>query len=101
MYSTMALLSLQGLTFLVYPLLGHLADVYMTRYRTLKPGIILLIVADVGVLIQTAYESTTTYETLVNKILHITIVLSSIVIVTIAVALFESNAIQFGLAELY
>ena len=26
--------------FLVYPLLGHLADVYLTRYRTLKCGII-------------------------------------------------------------
>ena len=67
MYGTLELLSLQGLTFLVYPLLGHLVDVYMIRYRTLKPGIILLIVADVGVLIQTAYESTATYETCTGK----------------------------------
>ena len=100
MYGTLALLSLQGLTYLVYPLLGHLADVYLTRYRMLKCGIILLTVADVGVLIYTIYESTTAYETLVNKILRITFVLPSIVIVTIGVALFEANAIQFGLDQL-
>ena len=29
---------LQGLIFLVYPLLGHLADVYLTRYCMLKCG---------------------------------------------------------------
>ena len=28
----------QGLVLLVYPLLGHLTDVYVTRYRTLKCG---------------------------------------------------------------
>ena len=26
--------------FLVYPLLGYLADVYLTRYRTLKCGLV-------------------------------------------------------------
>ena len=31
--------------FLVYPLLGHLADVYLTRYRTLKCGIIAILVS--------------------------------------------------------
>ena len=30
----------QGLMFLVYPLLGHLTDVYLTRYRTLKCGLV-------------------------------------------------------------
>ena len=38
--SRVAILCFQGLMFLVYPLLGHLADVYLTRYRTLKCGII-------------------------------------------------------------
>ena len=26
----------QGLIFLIYPLVGHLTDVYLTRYRSLK-----------------------------------------------------------------
>ena len=57
-----------------------------------------MIVADVGVLIHAVYESKTAYETLVNNITII--VLPSVVIVTIAIALFESNAIQFGLDQL-
>ena len=42
--SRMIILCFQGLMFLVYPLLGHLADVYLTRYRTLKCGIIAIVV---------------------------------------------------------
>ena len=30
----------QGIILLVYPLLGHLADVYLTRYRALKSSLI-------------------------------------------------------------
>ena len=35
--------SVQGVMFLSYPLLGHLADVYLTRYRALKCGLVILI----------------------------------------------------------
>ena len=35
---------LLGLTFLCYPLLGYIADVCLTRYRTLKCSFIFLIV---------------------------------------------------------
>ena len=41
--SRLVILSLQGIMFLVYPLLGHLADVYLTRYRTLKCCIIAIV----------------------------------------------------------
>ena len=37
-------LLLLGLTFLCYPLLGYIADVCLTRYRTLKCSFIFLIV---------------------------------------------------------
>ena len=33
----------QGVLLLVYPLLGHLADVYLTRYRVLKSSLIICI----------------------------------------------------------
>ena len=29
-------LATQGISFLLYPLVGHLADVHLTRYRSLK-----------------------------------------------------------------
>ena len=38
-----SILCFQGLMFLVYPLLGHLADVYLTRYHTLKCGLVILV----------------------------------------------------------
>ena len=36
----------QGLLYLLYPLLGHLADVYLTRYRTLKCGLVIIITGE-------------------------------------------------------
>ena len=43
-FSQVTVLCFQSLVFLVYPLLGHLADVYLTRYRTPKCGIIAIVV---------------------------------------------------------
>ena len=37
--------------FLVYPLLGHLADVYLTRYRTLKSSYVIIIIGSSGLLV--------------------------------------------------
>ena len=34
-----------GLLFLLYPLVGHLTDVYLTRYRSLKCSFVMLIIA--------------------------------------------------------
>ena len=38
-------LSILGLLFLLYPLMGHLTDVYLTRYRSLKWSFGFLILA--------------------------------------------------------
>ena len=32
----------QGVLFLIYPLLGHLTDVYLTRYRSLNVSFVIL-----------------------------------------------------------
>ena len=37
----------QGLMFLVYPLLGYLADVYVTKYRTLKCGLVIIVTGEI------------------------------------------------------
>ena len=88
---------LQGLIFLVYPLLGHLADVYLTRYRTLNCGLITGgITLFLGVLVTAISQ------------LHIVIGKEEIYAigclfalgVTIGIGLFEANAIQFGLDQL-
>ena len=43
--SQLTILCLQGIMFLVYPLLGHLVDVYLTGYHTPKCGIIAIVVS--------------------------------------------------------
>ena len=42
-FSAIYLLCFQGLMFLVYPLLGHLAEVYLARYQAMKCGLVSII----------------------------------------------------------
>ena len=94
-----------GLMFLVYPFLGHLADVYLTRYRMLKLACIILIcgisativyrVVDIIVETIWSYEKLHKPETMV---VHVVVVL--FIVYIIGLGLFEANAIQFGLDQL-
>ena len=82
--------------FLVYPLLGHLADVYLTRYRTLKCGLIMISISlALGNLFFIVSEIFNLEQVLSNCFL----IFGGIVVV-IGVGLFEANAIQFGLDQL-
>ena len=38
---------IQGLMFIVYPLLGHLADVYLNKYHTLKCGLVIIVIGGI------------------------------------------------------
>ena len=94
----------QGLMFLVYPFLGHLADVYLTRYRTLKCGIIAIVVSS---LLMFALELT---PILLSNVFHTqfpmnywvkgAILVPEGILLIIGLGLFEANAIQLGLDQL-
>ena len=88
---------IQGLTLLLYPLLGHLADVYLTRYRTLKCGLVILVT--VGVIAVLFFTIIRLYIIVSNGVQS---VIASLIGIgaTIGIGLFESNAIQFGLDQL-
>ena len=96
------LVTVLGLLFLVYPLVGHITDVYLTRYRSLKCSFILLIltfctalvylgfiIATVNVLNFTAHQS----------LLYIPFCIIFVIYIA-GLALFQANAIQFGLDQL-
>ena len=97
-------LCFQGLMFLVYPLLGHLADVYLTRYRTLKCGIIAIVVSLLLLFALTLTHSlvTNVFNTQFPKSnwLRAVIIAPGVIITIIGLGLFEANAIQFGLDQL-
>ena len=93
----------QGLLFLIYPLVGHLTDVYLTRYSSLKWSFGLLLF--------------TTFASVVYSIIDITVsnvfklfifhhqqtaVISAVIFVVYIIGLgfFKANAIQFGLDQL-
>ena len=98
-----------GLLFLSYPLLGYIADVCLTRYRTIKCSLIFLIVGCTTLLLLSIIKMIVIlFEIFPSK--HspseysnmITVVAISIagILVTTGVGLFEANAIQFGLDQL-
>ena len=94
-----------GLLFLLYPLVGHLTDVYLTRYHSLKWSFSFLILAIgmgaiyVGSVIAVSiikmiyvFQSRLAYMYVVTIILFL--------FYTVGLGLFQANAIQFGLDQL-
>ena len=93
----------QGVLLLVYPLLGHLADVYLTRYRALKASsIILTIISFVGSIyllidtIATVFGHIQIFHQPPTDAIEFVGIMSYI----IGLGLFEANIIQFGLDQL-
>ena len=97
--------SLQGILFLIYPVLGHLADVYLTRYRALKCGLMMVLG---GSFYLTLYSIANTIavdvfdSTVVNNgyLLASLVLLPAFILLVAGLGLFEANAIQFGLDQL-
>ena len=98
-------LCMQGVTFLCFPLLGYLADVYLTRYRALKCGLITIVICQVATTVVLLVDVCVYFffpmelQTFENGgppyILAITICAT-----IIGTGLFEANVIQFGLDQL-
>ena len=95
----------QGAMFLFYPLLGHLADVYLTRYRTLKCGLVILIGSILYITLY-AVANAIAYivfdsDVLENDKLHLaSVLIPAFILLLVGIGLFEANAIQFGLDQL-
>ena len=93
----------QGVLLLVYPLLGHLADVYLTRYRALKASLIILTIFSFVGLVYLVIDLAVSLTKNIQVLHHMqTGVLLAIgfAIYEISQGLFHANAIQFGLDQL-
>ena len=96
------LISVAGLSFLVYPYVGHITDVYLTRYRSLKCSFILLIVAFCTALVFLGFcfaIADILNFTAHPKALYIPICVIYVVYI-VGLGLFQANVIQFGLDQL-
>ena len=102
-----------GILYLSYPLLGYIADVCLTRYRTIKYSFIFLIVGGtIGLLLlflniptmllspgQKDLLEETNNQAIIFGIIFVAISIS-VILETTGVGLFEANALQFGLDQL-
>ena len=96
------LITLLGLLFLVYPYVGHITDVYLTRYRSLKCSFILLILTFCTALVYSGFITAT--ANVLNFSAHRIPLYSPFcvifVVYIVGLGLFQANAIQFGLDQL-
>ena len=95
-----------GLLFCCYPCLGHLADVRLNRYRTLRFSLVIMLTGEVILLLFylvsisiTAALNSSHYSKQVITTITFTCMIG-LIITVIGVGLFEANAIQFGLDQL-
>ena len=94
MVDAQVILATQAIVYLLYPLIGWLADVLFTRYKLILSSFVMMIVATmvmiiVGVLIMKFS----------NKFL-LTFSELSIILTCVGLGMFESTAIQFGMDQM-
>ena len=97
-------LGARGLLFLLYPVMGHLADVYLTRYRSLKWsfGILVFVGCSFSVYfgIDLMLSSIWYINVLRQPVLLTVLSMLYSFLYIVGLGLFQANAIQFGLDQL-
>ena len=92
--TTIIYLIVQGVVYLLYPFLGWLSDVYITRYRSVLFSFIIMIVASVPMMLAGSLYALT------HHFLLFYVAEFSIIFGLFGLGLFESTAIQFGIARI-
>ena len=93
---TLAILAAQAVAYLLYPLLGWLADVYFARYKFILASFITMIVAVVVLLIMGPLLIMYSPDI---RVMYFPLGVS-IIITLLGLGMFESTAIQFGMDQL-
>ena len=89
--------------FLLYPLVGHLTDVYLTRYRSLKLSFGILIFTGCAAVVYSGIDLAASIIWKIGIFHHWKTVIVWIImflVYSVGLGLFQANAIQFGLDQL-
>ena len=97
-------LTLFGLLFLFYPLVGHLTDVYLTKYRSLKWSFgFLILAAFMGAIYMGFLIPISIIEKFpIFQISHAYFYVIAVILLLayiVGLGLFQANTIQFGLDQ--
>ena len=93
-YLGFALSIVQGICFLLYPLAGILADMYLTRLKAMFYGTYIQLIGTVLVLVVTV--AFIINESLASQWYILLVIVVAYAIIQLGLALSEANAIQFG-----
>ena len=92
---SLTFLASQAGAYLLYPLLGWLADVYFTRYRFVQFSFIIMVIATIPMIIGAAI-----FMEISHPRAYFLLGGLSLLIGLIGMGLFESTAIQFGMDQM-
>ena len=94
----------QGIAYLMYPILGWIADIRVTHYRMIKTSFIFVLISSFLMLITSIVRIVKPNYLMQDEgLLHFITISSFTCILLIGIAgfgLFESNAIQFGMDQM-
>ena len=92
--------AIQGLAFLLYPVLGLIADVYITQYRMIKLAFCSVLISSLllltAAIIYISKPEIFSHRFIANAILLVPILISGIS----GLGMYEANAIQFGMDQM-
>ena len=88
----------QGVAFLFYPLIGWMADIHFTRYKTMKYSF--LVIAFGSLLLLSATIPCIVNSELLRSWPLVGIAGLAVILQIIGLGMFEANAIQFGMDQL-
>ena len=89
-----------GVSLLLFPVFGLIADVYLTRYRMLQLSLLMLVFALIVALIVLMAEILSFPYYLLNKYLYLSPASVLIIGAITSIGIFEANALQFGMDQL-
>ena len=93
-------LATRGISFLLYPFVGHLTEVHLTRYRSLKWSFGILIFALCVIIGYIGIDIAVTNLWKIVLFHHKQTGFVWIIVFVIGLGLFQANAVQFGLDQL-
>ena len=93
-------LAFQGVLFLLYPLVGHLTDVYLTRYRSLILSYGILIFTACAAVVYSGIDLAASIIWKIGIFHHGKTAVLCFIVYSVGLGLFQANAIQFGLDQL-
>ena len=90
----------KGVSFLLYPLCGWLADIYVTNYRMIVISFILTVLSSIPVILYAT--SMILFPSIFLKAVYINYIFFGVAILIglIALGMYEANAIQFGMDQM-